>query len=172
MYSLSRLRSESSKSGTKDSFETPKNPKLTRTEFDPAVGKYSSDDDDEDLNDNKRKLELAWLTKALEQHYSFVGGLSSSHFHQTAVPFERHLVRLQLSALGIRRHMSGGREKKLGFDPNTVTAVGIATPPCVSKELAESCCDFVSTVVMQDDIVPRLSFASLARLRNEIIQTD
>uniref|UniRef100_A0A803LFE0 Fungal lipase-type domain-containing protein n=1 Tax=Chenopodium quinoa TaxID=63459 RepID=A0A803LFE0_CHEQI len=67
---------------------------------------------------------------------------------------------------------------ELGFDPSTVTAVGIATPPCVSKELAESCCDYVSTVVMQvgiyeyDDVVPRLSVASLARLRNEIIQTD
>ncbi|XP_056684616.1 uncharacterized protein [Spinacia oleracea] len=61
---------------------------------------------------------------------------------------------------------------ELGFDPSTVTAVGIAPPPCVSKELAESCCDYVSTVVMQDDIVPRLSVASLARLRNEIIQTD
>ncbi|XP_021844403.1 uncharacterized protein [Spinacia oleracea] len=61
---------------------------------------------------------------------------------------------------------------ELGFDPSTVTAVGIAPPPCVSKELAESCRDYVSTVVMQDDIVPRLSVASLARLRNEIIQTD
>ncbi|KAK9684926.1 hypothetical protein RND81_10G243200 [Saponaria officinalis] len=63
-------------------------------------------------------------------------------------------------------------DRELGFDPNTVTAVGIATPPCVSKELAESCCGYVTNVVMQDDIVPRLSVASLSRLRNEIIQTD
>ncbi|GKU86315.1 hypothetical protein SLEP1_g852 [Rubroshorea leprosula] len=62
--------------------------------------------------------------------------------------------------------------KELGFNPDIVTAVGYATPPCMSKELGESCSDFVSTVVMQDDIVPRLSAASLARLRNEILQTD
>ncbi|KAH9602787.1 hypothetical protein KSS87_023074 [Heliosperma pusillum] len=63
-------------------------------------------------------------------------------------------------------------DSELGFDPNMVTAVGIATPPCVSKELAESCSGYVTNVVMQDDIVPRLSVASLSRLRNEIIQTD
>ncbi|KAK6120038.1 hypothetical protein DH2020_046168 [Rehmannia glutinosa] len=62
--------------------------------------------------------------------------------------------------------------KELGFSPDIVMAVGYATPPCVSKELAESCSDFVTTVVMQDDIVPRLSVASLTRLRNEIVETD
>ncbi|GAV58893.1 Lipase_3 domain-containing protein [Cephalotus follicularis] len=62
--------------------------------------------------------------------------------------------------------------KELGFSPEIVSAVGYATPPCVCKELAESCSDFVTTVVMQDDIIPRLSAASLARLRNEILHTD
>uniref|UniRef100_A0A2P2J7P5 Fungal lipase-type domain-containing protein n=3 Tax=Rhizophora mucronata TaxID=61149 RepID=A0A2P2J7P5_RHIMU len=62
--------------------------------------------------------------------------------------------------------------EELGFSPEIVSAVGYATPPCVSKGLAESCSDFVTTVVMQDDIVPRLSAASLARLRIEILQTD
>ncbi|XP_062080545.1 uncharacterized protein LOC133785307 isoform X2 [Humulus lupulus] len=62
--------------------------------------------------------------------------------------------------------------KELGFSPDNVTAIGYATPPCVSKELAENCSDFVSTVVMQDDIIPRLSIASLTRLRNEILDTD
>nr|GMD12179.1 Sn1-specific diacylglycerol lipase [Ipomoea batatas] len=62
--------------------------------------------------------------------------------------------------------------QELGFNPDIVTAVGIATPPCVSQDLAEKCFDYVVTVVMQDDIIPRLSVASLIRLRNEIIQTD
>ncbi|XP_051143694.1 uncharacterized protein LOC127260075 isoform X2 [Andrographis paniculata] len=62
--------------------------------------------------------------------------------------------------------------KEIGFDPETITAVGYGTPPCVSKALAESCSDFVTTVVMQDDIIPRLSIGSLTRLRNEIIETD
>ncbi|CAH8389823.1 unnamed protein product [Eruca vesicaria subsp. sativa] len=62
--------------------------------------------------------------------------------------------------------------KELGFDPEIISAVGYATPPCVSRELAENCSEFVTTIVMQDDIIPRLSTASLARLRNEILQTD
>lgn len=39
--------------------------------------------------------------------------------------------------------------KELGFIPNIVTAVGYATLPCVSRELAESCSHFVTTIVMQ-----------------------
>ncbi|CAA6655504.1 unnamed protein product [Spirodela intermedia] len=60
----------------------------------------------------------------------------------------------------------------LGFDPAVVSAVGFGTPPCVSKEFAENCSSYVSTVVLQDDVIPRLSTASLARLRNDILQTD
>ncbi|KFK37093.1 hypothetical protein AALP_AA4G212200 [Arabis alpina] len=62
--------------------------------------------------------------------------------------------------------------EELGFDAGIISAVGFATPPCVSKELAEDCSEFVTTIVMQDDIIPRLSTASLARLRDEILQTD
>ncbi|KAH0924742.1 hypothetical protein HID58_016998 [Brassica napus] len=53
--------------------------------------------------------------------------------------------------------------EELGFDGEIVSAVGYATPPCVSRELAENCSEFVTTIVMQDDIIPRLSQASLAR---------
>ncbi|KAH9325000.1 hypothetical protein KI387_005178, partial [Taxus chinensis] len=63
-------------------------------------------------------------------------------------------------------------EEELGFSPDIVSSVGIATPPCVSRTLAESCVDFVTTVVLQDDAVPRMSGASLARLRSEILLTD
>ncbi|KAG6593056.1 Sn1-specific diacylglycerol lipase beta, partial [Cucurbita argyrosperma subsp. sororia] len=62
--------------------------------------------------------------------------------------------------------------KELGFSPDIVSAIGFATPPCVSRKLAESCADYVTTVVMQDDIIPRLSLASLTKLRVEILQTD
>ncbi|KAG4976751.1 hypothetical protein AAZX31_13G104100 [Glycine max] len=74
------------------------------------------------------------------------------------------------SLLAIMIHRKSSKE--LGFSPDIVSAVGYGTPPCVSRELAESCSGYVSTVVMQDDIIPRLSVASLARLRNEIVQTD
>ncbi|XP_044501871.1 uncharacterized protein LOC123222911 isoform X2 [Mangifera indica] len=73
-----------------------------------------------------------------------------------------------LLAIMLRKKSS----KELGFSPDIVSAVGYATPPCVSREVAESCSGFVTTVVLQDDIIPRLSIASLSRLRNEILQTD
>ncbi|KAA0042064.1 Alpha/beta-Hydrolases superfamily protein [Cucumis melo var. makuwa] len=63
-------------------------------------------------------------------------------------------------------------KKELGFSPDIVSAIGFGTPPCVSRKLAESCADYVTTVVMQDDVIPRLSVASLTRLRIEILQTD
>ncbi|KAF9606125.1 hypothetical protein IFM89_023178 [Coptis chinensis] len=63
-------------------------------------------------------------------------------------------------------------QEELGFSPDIVSAVGIGTPPCVSKELAEGCSSYVSTLVLQDDIIPRLSVASLRRLRNEILESD
>ncbi|KAJ4785071.1 Sn1-specific diacylglycerol lipase beta [Rhynchospora pubera] len=68
--------------------------------------------------------------------------------------------------------MRNKSKEELGFSPEIVSAVAFGTPPCVSKEVAEKCADYVSTVVLQDDIIPRLSAASLARLRNEIIETD
>ncbi|XP_047147455.1 uncharacterized protein LOC124819893 [Vigna umbellata] len=74
------------------------------------------------------------------------------------------------SLLAIMIHRKSPKE--LGFSPDIVSAVGYGTSPCVSKELAENCSGYVSTVVMQDDIIPRLSIASLTRFRNEIVQTD
>ncbi|KAK1373116.1 Fungal lipase-like domain containing protein [Heracleum sosnowskyi] len=62
--------------------------------------------------------------------------------------------------------------KELGFSPDIVSAIGYATPACISRDLADNCSEYVTTVVMQDDIIPRLSVASLTRLRNEILQTD
>ncbi|KAL0437378.1 UNVERIFIED_CONTAM: hypothetical protein Sradi_0445700 [Sesamum radiatum] len=99
--------------------------------------------------------EIDTIRKCLEKHKDFrlrlVGGATAS-----------------LLAIMLRKKSL----KELGFSPDIITAVGYATPPCVSKELAESCSDFVTTVVMQDDIIPRLSVGSLTRLRNEIVETD
>lgn len=39
--------------------------------------------------------------------------------------------------------------EELGFDSEIISAVGYATPPCVSKDLAEDCSEFVTTIVMQ-----------------------
>ncbi|KAL4588078.1 hypothetical protein LXL04_000957 [Taraxacum kok-saghyz] len=46
---------------------------------------------------------------------------------------------------------------ELGFNPEIVTAVGYGTPPCVSRELADSCSDFVTTVCMQISISKRVN---------------
>ncbi|RZB72140.1 hypothetical protein D0Y65_036465 [Glycine soja] len=51
------------------------------------------------------------------------------------------------SLLAIMIHRKSSKE--LGFSPDIVSAVGYGTPPCVSRELAESCSGYVSTVVMQ-----------------------
>ncbi|XP_026388038.1 sn1-specific diacylglycerol lipase beta-like [Papaver somniferum] len=103
--------------------------------------------------------EIATLRKCLEKHEGFrlrlvghsLGGAAAS-----------------LLAIMLRKKS----QEELGFSPDIVTAIGVGTPPCLSKELAESCASYVSTLVLQDDIVPRLSVASLQRLREEILQTD
>lgn len=40
-------------------------------------------------------------------------------------------------------------KEELGFSPDIISAVGFGTPPCISKEAAESCASYVSTVVLQ-----------------------
>ncbi|MCL7050712.1 hypothetical protein MKW94_024453 [Papaver nudicaule] len=103
--------------------------------------------------------EIGTIRKCLEKHEGFrlrlvghsLGGAAAS-----------------LLAIMLRKKS----QEELGFSPEIVTAIGVGTPPCLSKELAESCATYVSTLVLQDDIVPRISVASLQRLRKEILQTD
>lgn len=40
-------------------------------------------------------------------------------------------------------------KEELGFSPDIISAVGFGTPPCISKEAAESCASYISTVVLQ-----------------------
>ena len=54
--------------------------------------------------------------------------------------------------------------KELGFSPDIVSAVGYATPPCVSEELAESCSDYVMTVLMQVRICSTTAICSFLKL--------
>lgn len=56
--------------------------------------------------------------------------------------------------------------------PSKVSAVTFATPACMSPEVARSVSSFVTTVVLQDDIVPRTSTHNLEKLQKEIIQAD
>lgn len=63
-------------------------------------------------------------------------------------------------------------EEELGFCPSIVSAVAFACPPCVSKTLAVQSADFIRTIVLQDDVISRISAASLDRLRNEILALD
>uniref|UniRef100_I1QRI5 Fungal lipase-type domain-containing protein n=1 Tax=Oryza glaberrima TaxID=4538 RepID=I1QRI5_ORYGL len=103
--------------------------------------------------------ELGLIRKCLEKHKDYklrlvghsLGGASAA-----------------LLAIMLRKKS----KEELGFSPDIISAVGYGTPPCVSREIAQSCASYVSTVVLQDDIIPRLSAASLARLRAEILKTD
>ncbi|XP_072968371.1 uncharacterized protein [Typha angustifolia] len=103
--------------------------------------------------------EIGTIRKCLEKHKDFRLRLVGHSLGGAAAA---------LLAIMLRRKS----KEELGFSPEIVSAVGFGTPPCLSKELAENCASYVSTVVLQDDIVPRLSAASLARLRNEILETD
>ncbi|XP_077226156.1 alpha/beta-Hydrolases superfamily protein [Tasmannia lanceolata] len=103
--------------------------------------------------------EMGTIRKCLEKHEGFRLRLVGHSLGGAAAA---------LLAIMLRKKT----KEELGFSPDIVSAVGFGTPPCVSKELAESCANYVSTVVLQDDIIPRLSIASLTRLRNEILQTD
>ncbi|BBN04068.1 sn1-specific diacylglycerol lipase [Marchantia polymorpha subsp. ruderalis] len=60
-------------------------------------------------------------------------------------------------------------EKVLGLYPEKIRVVGIGTPPCLSKVLAARCRDFTTTLVLQDDVIPRMSTTALLQLRNEIL---
>lgn len=73
-----------------------------------------------------------------------------------------------LLALMLKRR---GREE-LGISPSSIRAVTIASPPCVSKKLASECGDYITTLVLQDDVIPRMNTAALTRLRNEIVLTN
>ncbi|KAI7726084.1 hypothetical protein M8C21_019818 [Ambrosia artemisiifolia] len=103
--------------------------------------------------------EIGTIKKYLEKHEGF---------RLTLVGHSLGGAIASMLAIMIRKKTN----EELGFSPDIVTAVGYGTPPCVSKELAESCLDYVTTVCMQDDIIPRLSVATLMRLRNEILKTD
>ncbi|KAK3244566.1 hypothetical protein CYMTET_45824 [Cymbomonas tetramitiformis] len=56
--------------------------------------------------------------------------------------------------------------------PSKVSAVTFATPACMSSEVALSVSSYVTTVVLQDDIVPRTSLHNLEKLQIEIVQAD
>uniref|UniRef100_A0A7I4CAW7 Fungal lipase-type domain-containing protein n=1 Tax=Physcomitrium patens TaxID=3218 RepID=A0A7I4CAW7_PHYPA len=63
-------------------------------------------------------------------------------------------------------------DEQLGFSSQLIKAVTIASPPCVSEKLASECADYITTLVLQDDVIPRMSTAALTRLRNEILVTN
>lgn len=50
-------------------------------------------------------------------------------------------------------------------------AVGVATPAVLTKELAEGCADYITTVVLQHDIVPRFSIHNVFEMKKEMDAT-
>ena len=52
------------------------------------------------------------------------------------------------------------------FDNVDIRAHGFGTPACVSKELSLKLQPFVTSVIHREDMVPRLSFSNLVRLRS------
>uniref|UniRef100_A0A166HAY7 Fungal lipase-type domain-containing protein n=1 Tax=Daucus carota subsp. sativus TaxID=79200 RepID=A0A166HAY7_DAUCS len=81
--------------------------------------------------------ELGTVKKCLEQHQ--VG------FRLRLVGHSLGGATASLLAIMMRRKSS----KQLGFSPDSISAVGYGTPPCVSREIADGCSDYVRNVVMQ-----------------------
>jgi pimeloyl-ACP methyl ester carboxylesterase len=60
----------------------------------------------------------------------------------------------------------------LGIPRDAISAVCFSAPACLSRDLAAWSSDFVTTLVLQDDAVPRASARAMDRLRQEVEQTD
>merc|ERR1711939_262525 len=57
---------------------------------------------------------------------------------------------------------------KQNKDPIPLDVYTFAAPPCVETALAETCSDYVTSVVSGDDMVPRLSAYSTAELSHQL----
>lgn len=66
---------------------------------------------------------------------------------------------------------SGPSSNVLEIPPDMVTCWGFGCPPCVDLNLANSA-SFINNVVLQDDVVARVSPAALEDLRSEMDDTD
>ncbi|KAG0601191.1 hypothetical protein M758_11G091200 [Ceratodon purpureus] len=66
---------------------------------------------------------------------------------------------------------SGPSSNALKIPPDMITCWGFGCPPCVDLNLANSA-SFINNVVLQDDVVARVSPAALEDLRSEIDETD
>eukprot|EP00898_Chlorokybus_atmophyticus_P005178 jgi/Chlat1/5661/Chrsp37S05467 len=59
-----------------------------------------------------------------------------------------------------------------GINTKKITCIAFAPPACVSRNLASKLSRYVTSVVNQYDIIPRVSIHTLERLRNEILLAD
>lgn len=53
-----------------------------------------------------------------------------------------------------------------------ITCTAVACPACMSYELGMSAASFVTTLVVEDDVIPRVSLLSLYNLQVETLETD
>jgi len=56
--------------------------------------------------------------------------------------------------------------------PAKITCTAVACPACMSYELGMSAASFVTTLVVEDDVIPRVSLLSLYNLQVETLETD
>ncbi|XP_024361395.1 uncharacterized protein [Physcomitrium patens] len=66
---------------------------------------------------------------------------------------------------------SGEASRVLNIPPVMITCWGFGCPPCVDLNLANSS-SFIKNIVLQDDVVARVTPAALEDLRSEMQQTD
>ncbi|TQD73442.1 hypothetical protein C1H46_041028 [Malus baccata] len=185
VYSYVNLfKSQHSKAEKGGESDAPKKPKAVGPQQaalgpEAAGGISSSSSEDEDSVDSKRKSDGEVTFEGYSTHFgtteaarwflSHEMGNIRKCLEKCEVGFKLRLVGHSLGgataallAIMLRKKSA----KELGFNPQIVSAVGYATPPCVSRELAESCFSYVTTVVMQ----AKSSISN--EVRSEILQTD
>ena len=53
-----------------------------------------------------------------------------------------------------------------------VSCTAVATPPCLSYDLAVATAPYITSVVLDDDVIPRTSLVSLYNMQVETLETD
>lgn len=117
-------------------------------------------------------------------HYGHFGALQAAEwFLETEVPalkdvlaqHQGYSVRLVGHSLGaavaslLAVRLRRESEAALGVPEERVQCVGISTPPCMSHAVSEEAAGYITTLVLQDDVVPRLSVLSVRALVGELL---
>ncbi|KAL0370452.1 UNVERIFIED_CONTAM: hypothetical protein Sangu_0363300 [Sesamum angustifolium] len=138
------------------------------TIYDSEMRNYSPEENDLSSYNNKWKPEIAWLGKALEQALQLYKWAlpTGDGIENKPPPTDRSLAEI----------FSSIQRSKLGVQDWSLSDLTIGLYLVYLQQASTSAMEDVKGEFICsesiDDIIPRLSVASLTRLRNEIVETD